>query len=231
MAYQFKREPLTPAEADKLYQSCNTVQEKLIIWILLDTGLRVSELCSLSPQNILWQQKSIRISGKGGPYGKQTKKRVVPMSNRVQSLLEHYFAINESFPIGPRQVQKVVKEIANRAQISKTVTPHILRHTFATLALQKNISLASVQKILGHDRLATTSIYLNFTDEHVVDEFTRNGDHPIRKIMWLKLGNLFWLVTRIKCTNYVHRDGGTTNCQFVCTMIIIKICLNLTSIW
>jgi integrase/recombinase XerD len=76
MAYQFKREPLTPAEADKLYQSCNTVQEKLIIWILLDTGLRVSELCSLIPQNILWQQKSIRISGKGGPYGKSTKKRV-----------------------------------------------------------------------------------------------------------------------------------------------------------
>ena len=62
MVYQFKREPLTPAEADKLYQSCNTVQEKLIIWILLDTGIRVSELCSLSPQNILWQQKSIRIT-------------------------------------------------------------------------------------------------------------------------------------------------------------------------
>ena len=81
--------------------------------------------------------------------------------------------ITDKFPIGPRQVQKVVKEIANRTQISKTVTPHILRHTFATLALQKNISLASVQKILGHDRLATTSIYLNFTDEHVVDEFTR----------------------------------------------------------
>ena len=48
MAYQFKREPLTPVEADKLYQACNSVQEKLIIWILLDTGLRVSELCSLT---------------------------------------------------------------------------------------------------------------------------------------------------------------------------------------
>ena len=70
MAYQFKREPLTPIEADKLYQACNTVQEKLIIWILLDTGLRVSELCILIPQNILWQQKSIRISRKDGIYGK-----------------------------------------------------------------------------------------------------------------------------------------------------------------
>ncbi len=173
MAYQFKREPLRPEEADKLCQVCKTVEEKLIIWILLDTGLRVSELCSLTSQNILWQQKSLRISGKGGPFGKRTKKRVVPMSKRVQSLLEHYFAINNQFPIGIRQVQKIIKSIANKAQISQTVTPHILRHTFATLALQKGISIAAVQKILGHDRLATTSIYLNFTDEHVVEEFTR----------------------------------------------------------
>lgn len=76
MAYQFKREPLTPAEADKLYQACNTMQEKLIIWILLDTGIRVSELCGLTPKEILWQQRSIRISGKGGPYGKKTKKKL-----------------------------------------------------------------------------------------------------------------------------------------------------------
>lgn len=173
MAYQFVREPLMAEDADALCQACETAQEKLIIWILLDTGLRVSELCSLTPQHIMWQQKSMRISGKGGIHGKKTKKRVVPMSKRVQTLLEHYFAINDKWPVGARRVQKIVKEIANRAKISQTVTPHILRHTFATLALQKGISLASVQKILGHDRLTTTSIYLNFTDEHVVDEFTR----------------------------------------------------------
>ncbi len=173
MAYQYVREPLRAEEADKLSQACETTQEKLIIWTLLDTGLRVSELCSLTPQHILWQQKSLRISGKGGPYGKKSKKRVVPMSRRVQALLEHYFAINNNWPVGERQVQKIVKQIANRARLTQTVTPHILRHTFATLALQKGISLASVQKILGHDRLTTTSIYLNFTDEHVVDEFSR----------------------------------------------------------
>jgi len=173
MAYQYVREPLRAEEADKLCQACETTQEKLIIWTLLDTGLRVSELCSLTPQHILWQQKSLRISGKGGPYGKKSKKRVVPMSKRVQALLEHYFAINNTWPVGERQVQKIVKQIANRARLTQSVTPHILRHTFATLALQKGISLASVQKILGHDRLTTTSIYLNFTDEHVVDEFSR----------------------------------------------------------
>ncbi|NNM59468.1 MAG: tyrosine-type recombinase/integrase [Legionellales bacterium] len=171
MAYQFVREPLRAEEADKLCQVCETLLEKLIIWTLLDTGLRVSELCSLTPQHILWQQKSLRITGKGGPHGKKSKKRVVPMSKRVQTLFEHYFAIHNEFPVGTRQAQKIVKQIANRAQIVQEVTPHILRHTFATLALQKGISLAAVQKILGHDRLATTSIYLNFTDIHVIEEY------------------------------------------------------------
>ena len=53
------------------------------------------------------------------------------------------------------------------------MTPHVLRHTFAATALQKGISLATVQKILGHDRLQTTAIYLNFTDTHIQDEFER----------------------------------------------------------
>ena len=73
--------------------------------------------------------------------------------------------------VGPRQVQKIVKRVANRAKITQDVTPHVLRHTFATLALQQNISLAAIQKILGHDRLTTTAIYLNLTDTHVVEEY------------------------------------------------------------
>jgi len=171
MAYQYTREPLRSEETDLLCHSCKTINEKLIIWTLVDTGLRVSELCSLTPQNILWQQKAIRISGKGGPYGKKSKKRVVPMSRRVQTLLEPYFSLNESWFAGPRQVQKIVKQVANRAKITQNVTPHVLRHTFATLALQKGISLAAVQKALGHDRLSTTAIYLNLTDTHVMEEF------------------------------------------------------------
>ncbi len=173
MAYQYVREPLRAEEADRLAHACSTVEEKLIVWTLLDTGLRVSELCSLTPQHMLWQQKSIRVSGKGGPYGKQSKKRIVPLSKRIQTLLEHYFALHDAWFVGPRQVQKIVKNIANKACITQTVTPHILRHTFATLALQKGISLAAVQKILGHDRLTTTAIYLNLTDAHVVEEFEK----------------------------------------------------------
>ncbi|MFZ0254296.1 MAG: tyrosine-type recombinase/integrase [Gammaproteobacteria bacterium] len=95
------------------------------------------------------------------------------MSLRVRTLLEPWFALNDRFPVGPRQAQKIVKAIANRAKISREVTPHVLRHTFATLALQKGISLAAVKKILGHDRLSTTEIYLNLTDIHVQEEYER----------------------------------------------------------
>ena len=171
MTEQFARTPLLPEEADRLAQACTDHTEKLVIWLMLDTGLRVSELCSLNKDNILWQQKTLRISGKGGQFGKRSKIRSVPTSKRVQLLLEHYFALNDEMPVGIRQVQKIVKRVANRAKISKAVTPHVLRHTFATLALQKGISLAAVQKILGHEKLVTTSIYLNYTDIHVVEEY------------------------------------------------------------
>ena len=95
------------------------------------------------------------------------------MSRRIQPLMEHYFALHDRWFVGSRQVQKIVKRIANRAQIAQNVTPHVLRHTFATLALQKGISLATIQKILGHDRLTTTAIYLNFTDTHIVEEYAQ----------------------------------------------------------
>ena len=173
MPYQFKREPLTAEDADRLSNACQSVTEKLVLWTLIDTGLRVSELCDLTKGNVLWQQRQLRVKGKGGPYGKKSKLRVVPMSGRVRSLLEHHFALADEFPVGKRRAQDIIKEVANRAGLTKAVSPHVLRHTFATLALQKGISLATVQKVLGHDRLQTTAIYLNFTDVHIQEEFER----------------------------------------------------------
>lgn len=95
------------------------------------------------------------------------------MSRRVRVLLEHHFALRKEFPVRKRRAQGLVKEVANRAGLTKDVTPHVLRHTFAATALQKGNSLATVQKILGHDRLQTTAIYLNFTDTHIQEEFER----------------------------------------------------------
>ena len=98
MAYQYVREPLTADEADRLANACETPTERLIVWTLLDTGLRISELCNLTSKDILWQQRQLRFKGKGGPYGKKIKVRVVPMSHRVRALLEHHFALREGLP-------------------------------------------------------------------------------------------------------------------------------------
>ncbi|HET7424597.1 MAG TPA: site-specific integrase, partial [Gemmatimonadales bacterium] len=87
------REPLTAEESDRLSNACETPTERLVVWTLLDTGLRIGELCALTSKNLLWQQRQLRIKGKSGPHGKKTKIRVVPMSSRVRALLEHHFAL------------------------------------------------------------------------------------------------------------------------------------------
>ena len=173
MPYQYVREPLTVDESDRLSNVCETTTERLVVWSLLGTGRRVGELCGLTPRNVLCHQRQLRIKGKGGSHGKRAKGRVVPMSPRVRTLLEHHFALEKAFPVKVRRAQDIVRAVADRAGITRDVSPHVLRHTFATTALQKGISLPTVQKVLGHDRLATTAIDLNFTDVHIQEEFER----------------------------------------------------------
>ena len=66
---------------------------------------------------------------------------------------------------------RFIKRIANKARINRPVSPHVLRHTFAVAAVQKGISLPALQRLLGHDRLTTTEIYLNLSPEDVIREF------------------------------------------------------------
>ena len=169
--YQYKREPLSNDEADRLINSANTFQERLIIFTLLDTGLRVSELASLTKDNIQWQERRLVIYGKGGIYGKKTKRRVIPMTERVRLLLERHFAFENTFGIPVRTIQHIVKQVANRAGLSKPVSPHVLRHTFSVLCIKKGISTRALQTLLGHDRLTTTEIYLNLSPEDTIREF------------------------------------------------------------
>jgi integrase/recombinase XerD len=171
MPYQYKREPLTPDEANHLANACQTHEEKLVIWTLLDTGLRVSELAGLTKDNLDWQNHRLMIYGKGGPYGARSKRRLIPLSARVQPLLEGHLALYDTVGITPRTMQRLVKGVATRAHIRRPVTPHVLRHTFAVTAVQKGISLPALQRLLGHDRLTTTEIYLNLSPEEVVREF------------------------------------------------------------
>ncbi len=171
MPYQYTREPLTREEASRLANACEHHEEKLVTWTLLETGLRVSELAGLRKTNLDCQAHRIMVYGKGGPYGSRTKRRVVPLSPRIQPLIEGHFALHESIGMSPRTIQRLLKRLANRACISRPVSPHVLRHTFAVTAIQKGISLPTLQRLLGHDRLTTTEIYLNLSPEDVVREF------------------------------------------------------------
>ena len=171
MAYQYKREPLTPDEADRLVNAAENTDEKLCVWGLIETGLRVSELAALTAPNIQWQQRRVRVMGKGGPYGKRSKYRIVPLSDRLRRLFEPYFILHECFPLGTRQIQRTVTRVANRAGIARPCSPHVLRHTFAVLAVQRGVSTRSLQQILGHDHLSTTEIYLNMSPEETLREF------------------------------------------------------------
>ena len=149
MRYQYKREPLTGDEATRLANACNPHEEKLVVWVLLDTGLRVSELANLKRANLDWQTHRLMIYGKGGPFGSKSKRRVIPLSARIQPLIEGYFALHETFGFSTRTIQRMLKRLANRARISRAVSPHVLRHTFAVTAIQKGISLPALQRLLG----------------------------------------------------------------------------------
>ena len=169
--YQYKREPLTNEEADKLANACKTAIEKLVIYVLLDTGLRVSELSALKKENILWQDKRLVIRGKGGPYGKKSKRRVVPLTERAYTVISHFFSLQDKLDYTKRAIQKMVTRVAQRSGVSKKVSPHVLRHTFAISCIKKGISTRALQEFLGHDRLTTTEIYLNMSPEDACREF------------------------------------------------------------
>jgi integrase/recombinase XerD len=125
----------------------------------------------MTKDNLDWQAHRLMVYGKGGPYGTTSKRRVIPLTARVQPLLEGHFALNDTLGMSVRTLQRIVRMIANRAQISRKVSPHVLRHTFSVTAVQKGISLPALQRLLGHDHLATTEIYLNLSPEHVIKEF------------------------------------------------------------
>ncbi|KKK60898.1 hypothetical protein LCGC14_3019770 [marine sediment metagenome] len=171
MPYQYKKEPLNDDETNRLTNACDTFREKFVVWTLLDTGLRLSEFADLKKDNIQWQEKKLVIYGKGGPCGKETKRRIIPMTERVRKLMDYHFAENNGIGVTKRTVARIVKKVADKASISKPVSPHVLRHTFSVNCIKKGISTRALQYFLGHDRLTTTEIYLNLSPEEAITEF------------------------------------------------------------
>lgn len=154
------------------------LRDKAMLELLFSTGLRVSELCSLDRDSINLSRDEFSIRGKG------EKVRLVFLSDRARKVLKEYLDkrkdVNEAMFVGlsaisknkserltPRSVERIVKAYAIKAGISKKVTPHTIRHSFATDLLQNGADIRSVQMMLGHSSVSTTQIYTHVTDKQL----------------------------------------------------------------
>lgn len=172
MVLEYKREPLEDDEIQDLKKACNSFEEELIINVLLDTGMRVSELSNLTEDQISWQRNCITTIGKGN------KRRIIPISNNSRFYLANHFKKNSKINLSSRLIQIRVKAIAERARITKPVSPHVLRHTFAVCYLHKGGNIRALQSILGHSSLITTDIYLNYSGVRVLEDYQKVWEKP-----------------------------------------------------
>ncbi|MFA5095550.1 MAG: site-specific tyrosine recombinase/integron integrase [Candidatus Paceibacterota bacterium] len=165
-----------------------SLRDKAILELLFSTGLRVSELCSLT-NDIDLGSEQFSIRGKGG------KIRVVFISPEAKDAIKKYLALRkdmddalfvkvgketsqkETGPLTKRSIERIVKQYAIKAGISKKVTPHIIRHCFATDLLQNGADIRSVQMMLGHSNIATTQIYTHVTDRQLLDVHKKFHSH------------------------------------------------------
>ncbi len=155
-------------------------RDRAIVEMLFSTGLRISELCKLNRENVNLKTKEFTVIGKG------KKIRTVFLTSRAVEMMEKYLKTREdNFPpffINARErkdeietngesrrltrtaIEVMIRDRGRKAGITKPVTPHILRHTFATSLLKNGADLRSVQELLGHSNISTTQIYTHFAN-------------------------------------------------------------------
>lgn len=161
------------------------LRDRAMLELLFSTGLRVSELCSLSQEDVDLSRDEFSVRGKGD------KVRVVFLSDTARNAIRAYFKERKDFDdamfvqygknakadevknkdlrLTSRSVQRIIKKYATIAGITRKVTPHVIRHSFATDLLSNGADLRSVQALLGHAHIGTTQIYTHVTDKHLRD--------------------------------------------------------------
>ncbi|URA09310.1 site-specific tyrosine recombinase XerD [Thermospira aquatica] len=166
------------------------IRDSCIIEFLYSCGLRVSELCHLCFHHIHKDEKLLRIIGKGN------KERLVPLGNRAMSWLERYLPYRAALLVGKKKrdevflsrlgrplsrvsVWSIVKERASRAGITTTISPHTLRHSFATHLVIQGADLRGVQELLGHADISTTEIYTHVSSTYL--QQTHATYHPLEQ--------------------------------------------------
>lgn len=185
-------EVLTTEEVDRLEQAIDLSKwegqrNKAIIEVLFSCGLRVSELVNLKMSALYLDEQFVRIMGKG------SKERLVPISENAIKQLKYWFIDRSHMNIKPGEEDYVflnrrgahltrtmilimIKRLGAEAGIQKTISPHTLRHSFATALLEGGADLRAIQSMLGHESIGTTEIYTHI-DTHTLREEILNH-HP-----------------------------------------------------
>ena len=162
-------------------------RDKAIIEMLYSCGLRVSELCALSLNNLYLNDDMIRIMGKG------SKERLLPVGGRAKNFLNDYlihcrpgiqkdkgsssvFLSRNGNPLTRAMINNILRKWSQVAGISKSVSPHTLRHSFATHLLEGGADLRFVQALLGHSDISTTQIYTHLDKHHLKEVYQTH--HP-----------------------------------------------------
>ena len=186
---------LSTVEVDRLEASIDLSKwegqrNRAIIEVLFSCGLRVSELVNLKLSNLYVEEKFVRVTGKGD------KERLVPISSRALDELNAWFADRNVMRIKPGEEDYVflnrrgahltrtmilimIKRQAVAAGITKTISPHTLRHSFATALLEGGADLIAIQAMMGHEDIATTEIYTHIDTSSLREEITKH--HPRNK--------------------------------------------------
>ncbi len=155
------------------------LRDRAILELFFSTGLRISELCALSIDDVDLTREEFSVRGKGD------KVRVVFLSDAAKDALRGYLSKRKDLDdalfvrygrkandggelrLAPRAVQRLLKRYAASAGITRKVTPHVIRHSFATDLLSNGADLRSVQALLGHAHIGTTQVYTHVTDKHL----------------------------------------------------------------
>lgn len=175
---------ISPQELDRLMKAPDLatlpgLRDKAILELLFSTGLRISELCGLSIDDVDLTRDEFSVRGKGD------KIRVVFLSDDAKKAISNYLKARKDMSdalfvqygknaknasdlrLSPRTVQRILKQYAIKAGITRKVSPHVIRHSFATDLLSNGADLRSVQALLGHSNISTTQVYTHVTDKHL----------------------------------------------------------------
>ena len=179
--WQLIPEVLTYKEVELLLKTASGIREKAIIELLYASGLRISELCNLSLYDL--DATSVRIKGKGG------KERLIPVGSKAIAAIDaylngprdifhsesekHLFLSSRGKPLDRTSIWRLIKKLGRQALITKRISPHTLRHSFATHLLEGGADIRIIQELLGHSNIQTTDRYTHISQKQVREAFYR----------------------------------------------------------